>query len=192
VPSGGAGTVGSGGTAGGGGGAGESETCSGCARLSVPLTSAAIRAHFVITLDGGPDFTAATVHYRVYLHAGTTGLFTGYLQDASGFTYQVLGSTELSSLSGWQDLAWVVPSSGADFDATDIRLLGIEIAGESGAINPTVLYVDSVTVPTIGLALNFDDASSVIEGPQSGYATELKMWLNADSDAGCGLSWLGE
>jgi hypothetical protein len=189
--SGGASSSGSGGIAGFVGAAGN-ETCSGCARLSVPLTSAAIRAHFVITLDGSPDFTAATVHYRVSVHAGTTGLFTGYLQDASGFTYQVLGSTELSALSGWQDLAWVVPSPGADFDATDIRLLGIEIAGETGAISPTVVYVDSVTVPEVALAINFDDASSVVEGPQTGYATELKMWLNADSDAGSSLSWLGE
>jgi hypothetical protein len=178
---------------GGSGGSGGGETCTGCARLSAPLTSSpTVRSHFVISLSGGPDFTGATLHFRVFLHAGTAGQFTAYLQDASGFTYEAIGAAALGSLTGWQDLSWVVMPTGSDFDVTDIQLLGIELAGAPGAISPTVLYVDSITVPSLALAFNFDDATTVMEGPQTAHLSDQRMWLNSDSEVGSSLSWLGD
>jgi hypothetical protein len=173
------------------GGKGDGETCTGCARLSVPLTSSADRSHFVIALAGAPDFTDATVHYRVFLHAGTTGQFTGYLQDTSGFSYEAIGTAALSSLVGWQDLSWVVTPTVVGFDPSDILMLGIEISGDTGSTDPTVVYVDSIAVPSLGLAFDFDDAGTVLEGPQTEHLTDQKLWLNADSEAGSTLTWLG-
>lgn len=189
----------SGGAAGAGGGAqagtsgagGSGETCTGCARISVPLTSTADKGHFVISLAGGPDFTTAVVNYRIFVRTGTTGSFTGYVQDNSGFTYRALGSVSLGSVVGWQDVSWPVGTGNTGFDRTQIQTIGIEISGAAGAANPSVVYVDSITVPALALSFTFDDASSILVTPQMEHLADQRMWQNTDSVAGSVLAWLG-
>ena len=102
---------GAGGRSGAGGSAGKSGVAgsgggefpaNGCASLTVPLTATTGRAHFVITLASGTNFSGATLSMRVYVKAGVGGAISNYVQDS---TYKLLRDStpaKLDTLSGWQ------------------------------------------------------------------------------------------
>jgi hypothetical protein len=201
----GAGTSGTGGGgAGSGGGAGtggSSEVCTGCARLSVPLAASADQAHFTITLPAATDFSVATIALRVARYAGTGGWFKAYIQEGSpNYLYQDSVETTIASIgTSMQTISWDVATAGTTADKTIIRRIGIEISGNGASswTNPTVLYVDSITVTGTTLAMSsftFDTSNTVSTTP-TGSGPNNVIWLNNFSGdtnvTGATLSWLG-
>jgi hypothetical protein len=196
--------AGGGGGAGSGGGAGtggSSEVCTGCARLSVPLAATADQAHFTITLPAATDFSAATIALRVARYAGTGGWFKAYIQEGSpNFLYQDSVETTIASIgTSMQTISWDVATAGTTADKTIIRRIGIEISGNGASswTNPTVLYVDSITVTGTTLAMSsftFDTSNTVSTTP-TGSGPNNVIWLNNFSGdtnvTGATLSWLG-
>ncbi len=162
----GAGGAGAGGTAGG-------EPCptggTGCARLSVPLSTAGDRTLFSIALGAATDFSNAVISYRVYKAAGTGGRIWAYVQHGGNPDYNLIygGARNFDAFGGWQTLTWDVATSmpGFTFDKSIIYRLGIEIvaSGSGPWTDPTVVYIDSISVtsgPSVG-PWPFDDATSV-------------------------------
>jgi hypothetical protein len=125
---------------------------------------------------------------RLYVQAGLGGTIFSYVQDSQ---YHFLGVATaarpaLASLSGWTTLTFDV--GGADVGTssivkTDIRRIGIEInaAPSSSRSNPTIVYVDSITVPTPALSYTFDASASVNPTPTNLYVANQAMWLNNGS-----------
>jgi len=196
---GGAGTGGAGGAGAGGTGG---EVCSGCARLSVVLDAADERAHYCLTLSGLTDFSAATITFRVARLAGTGGEFLGYIQHGGtpDYLYAESAHTQVSSIgTSLSNIVWDVSTVTGTFDKTVIARIGIEVTseGSSAWTNPTVLYIDSVTVtgstPAIA-AWTFDTSATVYTTPVNSYGVG-PIWLNnysADTTAaGSAISWLG-
>jgi len=189
----GTGTAGTGGNAGG-------EACSGCARLSVPLASVTDQAHFLMTLPANTDFTSAIVTFRVLCKAGTGGQLRGYLQHGGtpDFAFLVLGITELADLSGWSTVSYEL-SSVTGFDKTVVRRVGLEVtgAGSSSWLNPTIVYLDSISIANTELdpsSFSFDDATTISTTPSSSGPRDQRLWLNDavhDSNVPAALSWLG-
>jgi hypothetical protein len=194
-----------GGTGGGaaqaGSGGTSSATPAGLAVLTVPLSAAADKAHFLITLSSAVDLSAATITFHVNVHSGTGGVFQAYLQHGGSpdFAQFFQGWQNLSGLSGWQDIVWNVSGTAnpSTFDETMVARLGIEIGGGATATfsaTTDVLYVDSITVagatPAAG-PWTFDTTAS-ISGTQ--YPAAGILWLNAagtDTTAtGATLTWL--
>jgi len=200
---GGAGAGGTGGAgAGGAGSGGTGEVCTGCARLSVALDAADERAHYCLTLSGLTDFSAATITFRVARLAGTGGEFLGYIQHGGtpDYLYVESAHTQISSIgTSLSNIVWDVSTVTGTFDKTVIARIGIEVTseGSSAWTNPTVLYIDSVTVtgsnPAIA-AWTFDTSATVYTTPVNSYGTG-PIWLNnysADTTAaGSAISWLG-
>jgi hypothetical protein len=195
----GAGGAGSGG--GGAGSGGSSEVCTGCARLSVPLAAAADQAHFTITLPAATDFSAATIAIRVARYAGTGGWFKAYIQEGSpNFLYQDSVETTIASIgTSMQTISWDVATAGTTADKTIIRRIGVEISGNGASswTNPTVVYVDSITVTGTTLAMSsftFDTSATVSTTP-TGNGPNNVIWLNNFSGdtnvTGATLGWLG-
>jgi hypothetical protein len=197
------GASGSGGAAGGsaGGSGGAGEVCSGCARLSVPLTVSTDRARFPISLPSKGDFTDATVTVRVARPKGTGGTVLLYLQEG-GPDYGIYFSApiKISSLgASMQNVVWNMADTSAGTSATAIERIGIEVVGTGGSpyTNPTVLYVDRVDVTGSSLTTGswtFDASSSVHTTPTSSGPVN-KIWLNSYSAdttvSGATISWLG-
>ncbi|XXY46761.1 hypothetical protein WME91_42840 [Sorangium sp. So ce269] len=145
------------GTGGAGGtpdiGPGPEESCSGCARLAVPLTEASTGTLFQFNWPELVDLTGATVTFRVKAHAGTGGGVQTYVQNGSAQSWVGVpwAWTDLSSLGEWTELTIDVDAAAADaptFDKTQVMRLGLKIdAGTAGPwANPTVVYIDSITV----------------------------------------------
>ncbi len=190
-----AGSTGSGGATGGTGGA--NQTASGCAKLSVPLDDAGDKAHFVITLASTADLSGATISMRYYVPKPQGGSIFNYVQDSG--TYHFLGvptaNRQLLSATGWSTVSWNV---GAEPDAastgivkTSIKSIGIELNAQPSATwtNPTVVYVDSLTVQSPALSFTFDANSSVSTSNTTG-----ALWLNSNSldttATGSTVTWL--
>jgi hypothetical protein len=181
------------------GGAGE--VCTGCARLSVPLAAAADQAHFVVGLPAATDFTTAMMAFRVSRLAGTGGMFKVYIQEgAPAYLYQVGPDTPIASIgTAMQTINYDVATFGAAANKTIISRIGIEIIGTGSTswANPTVIYIDSITVTGTTLTMatfNFDAPTTVSTTPTSNGPSDI-MWLNnysADTTVtGAALSWLG-
>jgi hypothetical protein len=183
-----------GGTAGSGG---ASQTANGCAKLSVPLDDASDKAHFVITLASAADLSGATISMRYYVQQGQGGTIFNYVQDSG--TYHFLGvplakRQLVSSGSGWSTVNWNVgaepDSAGTGIVKTSIKSIGIEINAQpsSSWTNPTIVYVDSITVTTPALSFTFDAASSVATTNANG-----ALWLNSNSQdttaSGSTVTW---
>jgi len=200
------GNSGTGGSAAGTGGAiagaGGSPGANGCAKLSVPLNESNDRAHFVISLPSAIDLSNATtaiISMRLYVQAGAAGAIFNYVQD-SQFHFLGLppGSRPLlKSLTGWQTITLNVGSQPAGSTTkTDIRRIGIEINAmpdNSGWSNPTVVYVDSITVMSPATSYTFDMSSTVSTNPSSTDVSGQVLWLhNGSSDTtatGASLGW---
>ena len=184
------------GSSGAAGAGGLMQTATGCAKLYVPLADAADKAHFVISLASTADLSSATISMHFYVQAGQGGTIFNYVQDSG--TYHFLGVPEakrqaLSSASGWSTISWNVgtePDPGTGIVKTSIKSLGIEINAlpSSTWSNPTVVYVDSVTVTTPTLSFTFDGASSVSTSNTAG-----ALWLNSGSSdttaTGAAVTW---
>jgi len=198
---GGGGNAGSAGTAGTGGGGGTTgnEVCSGCARLSVALTAATDKAHFVITLPTSTDFTDAVITLRVFRRAGSGGGLRAYLQHNSPeFEVYELALRPLMSLNGWVDVVYdLAPVTG--YDKTIVRRLGIELIGTGSTswTNPTVVYIDSISITNTTLnpsVFAFDTTDSVKPTASVTSPDDQRIWLNRgtnDTNASASLSWLG-
>jgi hypothetical protein len=180
--------AGSGGAAAGSAGAGGSPTATGCAKLSVPIDDALDRAHFVISFTSPIDLssvTTAIISMRVYVKAGVGGTIFSYVQDSG---YHFLGVSTaarpaLSSLSGWTTLSFNVgtqPEGSSGIIKTDIRRIGIEINAAPQTVwsNPTVVFVDSITVATPALSFTFDAAGSLTATSSGTDVAGQVMWLN--------------
>jgi hypothetical protein len=199
-----AGSSGSGGKAASGGSSGSSssaEVCSGCARLSVALASASDRARFIITMPENTNFETAVITLRVFRRAGSGGQLRSYLQHGGGpfgFAALDLGGRELADLSGWVDLTYDLADV-MGYDKTIVRRLGIEIVGTGASrwTNPTVVYVDSVSISNTPLdpsVFAFDSADTVSTTPSVSSPGDQRMWLNSgagDTNVAASLSWLG-
>jgi hypothetical protein len=154
---------GTGGTGGSGGsGGGVMETCTGCARLSGPLTMPNDQTYFIIPFDPVVDMSASMVTFRVRVVEGTAGGMQTIAQNGEENDY--LGVYEWNNLSDHTgDLHDVVldlsayAGSGAGgaggagepaFDPSQVSSIGLSInAGEEGPwTSPTIIYVDSITI----------------------------------------------
>ncbi|XXX79410.1 hypothetical protein WMF30_11600 [Sorangium sp. So ce134] len=151
----------------GGGGSGEGggdtvdpgEQCPGCARLSVPLTRAGQATQFFIGFDEAIDLTGAVVTFRVKAHTGTSGGVQPFVQNGGELFWANIGYTwnPVAGLEEWADLTIDVDAAAAAspfFNRTLVKLIGIQVtAGDTGPwTNPTVIYVDSITVTKAGSA----------------------------------------
>jgi len=196
------GDAGAGGTLGGAGAGGTSTTANGCAKLTVPLDSAADKAHFVIALTSPADLSQATISMHLYVRAGSGGSIFNYVQDSG--TYHFFGvplaqRAMLSSFSGWSTITWDVgaqPDSAATgIVKTSIRNIGIEVGAQpsSSWTNPSIVYIDSIAVTTPTLSFTFDASSTVYSTPTTAAAAGQALWVNSgatDTTAvGVTLGW---
>jgi hypothetical protein len=174
-----------------------SEVCSGCARLSVPLTLSSERQHYVIDLPASSDFSTGSISYRVRAMAGTGGEVRAYVQHGGTPDYDLTygGLRKLDAIGTWTSVTWDLAASAASFDLTRIARIGIEITGANSTAftNPTLLYLDSITItgPTLG-PYEFDSAVT-LSSAQTRPAMDV-LWLSpepGESVAGSALSWLG-
>jgi len=197
--------AGAGGTIGGAGASGAGgvvQTASGCAKLSVPLDATSDKAHFLISLTSTADLSGATLSMRVYVQAGQGGTIFNYVQDSG--TYHFLGVPDaqrrsISSSSGWSTISWNVgaepDSAGTGIVKTSIKNIGIELNAQpsSAWVNPTIVYVDSISVTNPTLSFTFDATASVNPTPSTTNAAGQALWLNSGTSdttaTGATLSW---
>ncbi|WP_437691023.1 hypothetical protein [Sorangium sp. So ce176] len=137
----------------GGGTVDPGEHCSGCARLSVPLTAAKQATQFFIGFDEAIDLTGATVTFRVRAHTGTSGGVQPFVQNGADLFWANIGYTwnPVADLGEWTEFKIDVDTAAAAspfFNRTVVEVIGLNIAaGDTGPwANPTVIYVDSITV----------------------------------------------
>lgn len=170
---------------------GPDETCSGCARLSVPLSEANTRTPYIIYLTGanmGLDMSAASVTFRVSVYAGTNGAIQLFAQNPENLNYeQERNFISFNQITGFQDLVLNLsnPSNG-NFDNTMVQAVGLEVhAGSTGPwTNPTIVYVDSIAL---------SNAAELGLGPwgfDNDYAP-LKMNADATPVDGSSIVFLG-
>ncbi|MGK3990977.1 hypothetical protein WME99_48470 [Sorangium sp. So ce136] len=141
-------------TTGSGGGTVEpGEQCPGCARLSVPLTGRRQATQFFIGFDEAIDLTGATVTFRVKAHTGTSGGVQPFVQNGDELFYANIGYTwnPIAELGEWTEFKIDVDAAAAaspGFNRTLVEVIGLQVtAGDTGPwTNPTVIYVDSITV----------------------------------------------
>ncbi|WP_438027793.1 hypothetical protein [Sorangium sp. So ce233] len=156
---------GAGGVAEGGGGAGGTpdigpgpeESCSGCARLAVPLTAASTGTLFQFDYPDLVDLTGATVTFRIKAQAATGGGVQTFVQNGGAQSWVGVpwAWTNLSDLSEWTELTIDVDAAAAadaTFNKAAVQRIGLKVdAGTAGPwANPTVVYVDSITVTRSG------------------------------------------
>lgn len=171
-------------------------TCSGCARLSVPLAAATDKANFAITLPYTMNFSNAVVTMRVYRQAGSGGQFKGYVQHSGSPDYLQLFQDppfDVSSLTGWQTLTWNVGEQRASYDKSNVGRVGLQITALASTswTNPTVIYVDSISVSGIsGGPWTFDNNSSVSTSPSTSGPPNVLFCNSGDNPvSGARVSW---
>jgi hypothetical protein len=193
-------TAGAGGASAGSGGATQA---TGCAKLTIPFDATTDKAHFVITLPSPIDMSAAVISTRLLVTAGVGGVIHNYVQDSG--TYHFLGvpaaqRTKLSSLTAWSMLTWNVgtePEAGTGIVKTSIKNIGIEVNASPSTVwaNPTIIFVDSITVstPTVTSTFTFDASGSVYTTPSTTNVSGQALWINAGSTdttaAGTAVAW---
>jgi len=197
---GGGGTSGAGGSAAGAGGSGGSVlTANGCAFLSVPLTAAGNQARFDISLTSSTNFSAATISMRVYVKAGVGGVISNYVQDTAFNVLHNSTVTPLKTVSGWQTLTWNIGAQGpgsSGIALTGVSRIGIEInaSPDTSWSNPTLVYVDSITVSSPALSFSFDTSGTVTSTSSFLDVAGQVLWLNSNkvdtSATGVTLGWL--
>ena len=195
------GSGGKGGSSGSGGTGAAVPIAGGCARLSVPFDDAGDKAHFVISLASPADLSGATISMRFYVQAGAGGTIFNYVQDSETFHFLGVPAAQrdpLGSVSAWETLSWNVgaepDSAGTGIVKTSIKNIGIELNAQPSSTwsNPTIVYVDSLTVTSPALSFTFDAPASVNPTPTI-VASGQELWLNivpTDTTAmGSALSW---
>jgi hypothetical protein len=181
---------GSGGSSGGAGGAsagaGGSAT-TGCAKLTVPMDQSTDKAHFVISLNSAADMSAATVSMRVYVQAGAAGTISNYVQNNGTPNFNFFANTAptaLKSLSGWQTITFAVATQSTGGSKAEIRRIGIEINAApdtTGWSNPTVVYIDSITVTTPALSFPFESPTTITSTAGTADVSGQVLWPNNGS-----------
>lgn len=183
------------------GGADSGTSATGCAKLSVPMNAATDKAHFVISLRSDADLSAAgtTISMRVHVEDGVGGVILAYVQDSS---FNFLGPATkplLADQSGWVTLEWKVgaePAAQTGIMKKSISRIGIEIKAAPSATwsNPTVVYVDSLSVNTPALSFPFGTTGTVSATASSSDVTGQVLWQNSGSSdttaTGTKLSWV--
>ncbi|MGK3965956.1 hypothetical protein WMF38_17470 [Sorangium sp. So ce118] len=141
----------------GGGTVEPGEHCSGCARFSVPLARAGQATQFFIGFDEAIDLTGATVTFRVRAHTGTSGGVQPFVQNGVSLFWAYIGFTwsPVADLGEWTEIKIDVDAAAAaspNFNRTLVEMIGLQVtAGDTGPwTNPTVIYVDSITVTRPG------------------------------------------
>jgi hypothetical protein len=179
----------------------DAESGMGCAKLSVPLNGASDKAHFVVSLRTAADLSEAgtTISLRVHVQAGIGGVILAYAQDSS---FNFLGPATkplLAEQDGWVTLDWDIgaePAAQTGIMKRSISRIGIEIKAAPSATwsNPTVVYVDSISVNSPVLSFPFGTTSTVSATAQSSDVAGQVLWLNSgtmDTTAtGTTLSWV--
>ncbi|WP_438027789.1 hypothetical protein [Sorangium sp. So ce233] len=137
----------------GGGSVDPGEKCPGCARLSIPFTTAGQLTQFFIEFAQPVDLTGATVTFRVRTYAGTNGNVEPFVQNGAELTWAYIGFTRnpIADIGEWTDFTIDVDAAAEaspDFNRTVVKLIGVQVtAGDMGPwTNPTVIHVDSITV----------------------------------------------
>lgn len=199
------GTTTTGGKGGTGGAGGASSEMSGCAELSVPLNAANDKAHFTISLTGAADLTdtGTTISLRVYVEAGTGGRIFAYAQDSEFDFLAPAAMTRplLAEQNGWVSLTWNIaaePAAMSGMSKSSVTRIGIEIQAAPSMTwsNPTVVYVDSISVnSTPALSFGFGMRGTVSTATnQTTDPSGQTLWLNAGSTdttaAGSTLRWV--
>ncbi len=149
-----AGTSSTAGAGGEGGGGTVAESCSGCARLSVPLMEVDSFTQYQVDLGDAVDLSAATITFHVCRVAGSGGVFQPQVSEDSGYTGNYDGGdTNIADImdcnDGFEDIVFTAAGGGGSFPATSVTHIGIQIHSGNVAVawtNPTVIYVDSITV----------------------------------------------
>jgi hypothetical protein len=174
----------------------------GCAKLSVPLNGSMDKAHFVISLRSAANLGAAgtTISMRIYVEAGIGGVIFPYAQDDS---FNFLGPAmrpALADQDGWVTLNWNIaaePNGTPALMKSSVSRIGIEIKAAPSAMwsNPTVVYVDSISVDSADLSFPFNTTGTVSTSTtQTADQTGQVLWLNSgDEDttaSGSRLSWV--
>jgi hypothetical protein len=173
----------------------------GCAKLSVPMNGASDKAHFVVSLRSAADLSAAgtTISLRAYVEAGMGGVILAYAQDSS---FNFLGPATkplLAEQDGWVTLAWDIgaePAAQTGIMKRSISRIGVEIKAAPSATwsNPTVVYVDSISVDTPALSFPFATTGTVSATAQSSDVAGQVLWLNSGTSdttaTGAKLSWV--
>lgn len=188
-----AGSSPSGGASGSAGSGGAAHT--GCALLSVTFDASTDYSHHVITLDADTNLSNATLSALVYAPNAAGGSVYLYVQQAN-YTYYAQPLQALSGLKNWASVSWDLSQvSPSGFDKTKVRRIGIGIdAGTSNVwTDPTLVYVDSVTVTTPTLSFPFDTVNSVNTTPTTYHVGDNAIWLNNGPDdttaTGAKISW---
>jgi hypothetical protein len=172
---------------------------SGCAKLSVPLNAASDKAHFVTSLTTAIDLSRATISMRYYVEAGSGGVIFNYIQDSGNHFLGATMRTAIAMSTGtWDTVTWDVGTEAAGTTGimkTAVKRIGIEVnaSGSTTWANPTVIYVDSITVTTPARSFSFAAATSVSTMPASTDVASQALWLNSSATdttaARTALSW---
>jgi hypothetical protein len=180
------------------GGAGPLSSCTGCARLSVPLTSASQKANYVIFLPNVANFSNARLTYRIYREAGSGGQIKGYVQHGGSPDFlQLFESTALplTSGTGWTEFTWDIAAENTGFDKTQVGRVGIQIIGTGATswTNPTVVSVDSITASGVSVGpWNFDSPSTISSSATTTAGANIMFKNAGDSPvANATISWFG-
>jgi len=172
-------------------------TCSGCARLSLPLKAAADKANFAISLPNNrTDFSNATLTIRVYRQSGSGGQIKGYIQHGGQPDFlQLFQDTpvELASVGDWQNVVWNVGAQASSYDKTNVGRVGVQVtgAGATSWTNPTVVYVDSISVTGASTGpWNFDNSGTVSPNHMTGGGANILFCNSGDSPvSGTTINW---
>jgi hypothetical protein len=185
----------------GGAGTGGVTEMDGCARLSVPLDGSSDKAHFTISLTSAADLSAAgtAITMNVYVQSGSGGVIFAYAQDSD---YNFLGPATrplLADQDGWVTLRWNVAAEPNvnSIDKSDVSRIGIEInaAPSSSWSDPTIVFVNSISINTPSLSFPFNTTGTVSTSTsQTSDPNSQVLWINADSSdttaSGTALSWV--
>jgi len=175
----------------------------GCAKLSVPMNAATDKAHFVVSLRSDADLSApgTTISLRVHVEDGKGGVILPYAQDSA---FNFLGPATkplLAEQSGWVTLEWDIgaePAAMSGIMKRSISRIGIELKAAPSATwsNPTVVYVDAISVNTPALSFPFGTTGTVSATAQSSDVAGQVLWLNSGASdttaTGSKLSWVAD
>jgi hypothetical protein len=153
----------------------------GCAKLSVPLSAADDRTLFIIQLPELVDLSGATLTYHVYVASAIGGRIFAFIQHGGDPDYNLIqgGSLPFGDVAGWRSITWNIEALSTGFDKTRVGRIGIEIAGAGSTqwSNPTVVYLDSITVSGADVGpFEFDSADTL---SPTGRA-DNQLWLSTD------------
>ena len=131
---------------------------------------------------------------RFYVEDGAAGSIVLYVQDPN-FAFFARPVADISSFNGWSTITWDVAAqtTTGNIQKNNVKRVGIEITASpiaSGWSNPTVVYLDSVTVKTT--PFTFDTTSTVSTTGSTTDQSNQVLWFNngnTDSTAAGTVTW---